>query len=165
RQQVDALVAKLNQLGLGRGDRIAMALPNGLEMIAAFLAASTVGTAAPLNPAYRVDEFRFYLEDTGARALIVPPTGSDEARQAAGDQTLIIEAELDGSGQVQFSSAGTAGPPRARDYPRPQRGGDLPSHRSGCFVVRDAAVSRPRPCRLDAGHVAHGRNGRCPAAL
>src|SRR5581483_953265 len=119
RQQVDALVAKLNQLGLGRGDRIAMALPNGLEMIAAFLAASTVGTAAPLNPAYRVDEFRFYLEDTGARALIVPPPGSDEARQAAGDQTLIIEAELNGSGQVQFSSAGTAGPPRARDYPGP----------------------------------------------
>ncbi len=117
RQQVDALAARLNQLGLGRGDRIAMALPNGLEMIAAFLAASTVGTAAPLNPAYRLDEFRFYLEDTGARALIVPPTGSDEARQAAGDQTLVIEADLDSDGQVQFSSAGMVGPPRARDYP------------------------------------------------
>jgi len=119
RQQIDALAAKLNQFGLGRGDRIAMALPNGLEMIAAFLAASTVGTAAPLNPAYRLDEFRFYLEDTGARALIVPPTGSDEARQAAGDQTLVIEADLDSQGQVQFSSAGIAGPPRARDYPNP----------------------------------------------
>jgi acyl-CoA synthetase (AMP-forming)/AMP-acid ligase II len=117
RQQVDALAAQLNQLGLGREDRIAMALPNGLEMIAAFLAASTVGTAAPLNPAYRLDEFKFYLEDTGARALIVPPTGADEARQAAGDQTLIIEADLDNDGQVRFTSAGSAGPPRARDYP------------------------------------------------
>jgi acyl-CoA synthetase (AMP-forming)/AMP-acid ligase II len=117
RQQVDALAAQLNQLGLGRGDRIAMALPNGLEMIASFLAASTVGTAAPLNPAYRLDEFKFYLEDTGARALIVPPTGSDEARAAAGDQTLIIEADLDSDGQVRFTSAGSAGPPRVRDYP------------------------------------------------
>jgi acyl-CoA synthetase (AMP-forming)/AMP-acid ligase II len=117
RQQVDALAAHLNQFGLGRGDRIAMALPNGLEMIASFLAASTVGTAAPLNPAYRLDEFKFYLEDTGARALIVPPTGSDEARAAAGDQTLIIEADLDSDGQVRFTSAGMAGPPRARDYP------------------------------------------------
>ena len=77
RQQVDSLVSQLRKLGLGRGDRIAMALPNGLEMIVSFLAASSVGAAAPLNPAYRLDEFKFYLEDTGARALIVPPTGGD----------------------------------------------------------------------------------------
>jgi acyl-CoA synthetase (AMP-forming)/AMP-acid ligase II len=121
RQQVGALVAQLHKLGLGRGDRIAMALPNGLEMIVSFLAASSVGAAAPLNPAYRLDEFKFYLEDTGARALIVPPTGSDEARAAAGDQTLIIEADLDGDGQVRFSSSGMAGgmavPAPASDYP------------------------------------------------
>src|SRR5260370_30219790 len=77
RQQVDALAAKLSQLGLGQGDRIAMALPNGLEVIASFLAASTVGTAAPLNPAYTRDEFKFYLEDTGAPALILPSNGDD----------------------------------------------------------------------------------------
>src|SRR6266550_8056678 len=80
RQQIDALVNQLNQLGLGPGDRIAMALPNGLEVIACFMAASTVGTAAPLNPAYTRDEFKFYLEDTGARALIVPRKGGEEAR-------------------------------------------------------------------------------------
>src|SRR5499425_744836 len=117
RRQVDSCAARLTLLGLGRGDRIAMALPNGLEMIVSFLAASAVGAAAPLNPAYRLDEFKFYLEDTGARALIIPPTGSDEARAAAGDQRLIIEADLDGDGQVRFSSSGTAGPPRAREYP------------------------------------------------
>src|SRR5262245_53365005 len=110
RQQVNALVAQLHKLGLGRGDRIAMALPNGLEMIASFLAASSVGAAAPLNPAYRLDEFRFYLEDTGARALIVPPTGSDEARAAAGDHMTIINADLDGDGRVQYSSFGMTGP-------------------------------------------------------
>ena len=85
RAQVEALAAELNRLGLGRGDRIAMALPNGPEVIASFLAASSVGTAAPLNPAYTRDEFKFYLEDTGARALIVPPAGLAEARAAAGD--------------------------------------------------------------------------------
>src|SRR5262249_1055273 len=119
RRQVDALATKLTQLGLGHGDRIAMALPNGLEMIVSFLAASAVGAAAPLNPAHRLDEFKFYLEDPGAGALILPSTGSDEARQAAGDQTLVIEADLDNNGQVQFTSAGMAGPPRSRDYPAP----------------------------------------------
>jgi acyl-CoA synthetase (AMP-forming)/AMP-acid ligase II len=118
RQQLDRLVAQLGQLGLGRGDRIAMALPNGLEMVASFFAASVVGAAAPLNPAYGLDEFKFYLEDTGARALIIPPQGSEVARSAAGDQTIIIEATLDSDGLVQFWSAQTAGPFRACEYPR-----------------------------------------------
>jgi acyl-CoA synthetase (AMP-forming)/AMP-acid ligase II len=118
RQQVDALAKSLNQLGLGRGDRIAMALPNGLEVIVSFLAASTAGTAAPLNPAYTRDEFKFYLEDTGARALIVPPKDCDEARAAAAGNVLIIEADIDGDGQVRFSSA-AAGAPRATEYPQP----------------------------------------------
>ena len=119
RRQVESLAARLNQFGLGRGDRIAMALPNGLETIVSFLAASTVGTAAPLNPAYTLDEFKFYLADTGARALIVPPTDSHEARAAAGDQVLVIEAALDSNGHVQLSSAQNAGAPRIRDYPQP----------------------------------------------
>src|SRR5881628_1522285 len=106
RAQVEALVAQLNQLGVGRGDRIALALPNGLEVIASFLAASTVGTAAPLNPAYTRDEFKFYLEDTSARALIVPPNGADEARAAAGEGVLLIEVIIDGNGQVRFSAKG-----------------------------------------------------------
>ena len=69
---VEDLATSLRKFGLRKGDRIAMALPNGLETVACFLAASSVGTAAPLNPGYTQDEFKFYLEDTGARALIVP---------------------------------------------------------------------------------------------
>src|SRR5215471_12555309 len=107
--QVNALVTRLNQLGLGRGDRIAMALPNGLEVIAALLAAATAGTAAPLNPAYTRDEFKFYLEDTGARALIVPPDDGVEARAAAGDNVLIIETSVDRQGRVNFSCNANGG--------------------------------------------------------
>src|SRR5215510_2650364 len=112
RKQVSSLAAELNKLGFGRGDRIAIALPNGLEMIASFFSASAVGTAAPLNPAYKLDEFKFYLEDTSARALIVPPGGGNEARAAAGENVLIIEAHIDSEGSVRFASAGTAGPAR-----------------------------------------------------
>jgi acyl-CoA synthetase (AMP-forming)/AMP-acid ligase II len=115
RGQVRSLAAKLRSLGLGRGDRIALAMPNGVEMIASFLAASAVGTAAPLNPSYTLDEFKFYLEDTSARALIVPLGGGDEARRAARDEILIIEAQTDSDGKVQFSSSGAAGAQRAHD--------------------------------------------------
>lgn len=119
RAQVESLAGTLRSLGLGRGDRIALAMPNGFEMIASFLAASTVGTAAPLNPAYTLDEFKYYLEDTSARALIVPRGGGDEARSAAGDRVLMVEAHTDSDGKVQFSSSGTAGVQRAGDYPGP----------------------------------------------
>ena len=106
--QVEELSARLRQLGLGKGDRIAMALPNGLEVIALFLAASTVGTAAPLNPAYTRDEFKFYLEDTNARALIVPRNGAEEARAAASESVIMIEADLDDEGRVHLSSEDAA---------------------------------------------------------
>src|SRR5260370_5516454 len=119
RQEVGALAAQLTAFGLGRGDRIAMALPNGLEVTASFLAASTVGTAAPLNPAYTRDEFKFYLEDTSARALILPSNSADAARAAAAADMMIIEVDLDRDGQVQFSSDHNAGAGRAREYPNP----------------------------------------------
>ena len=49
--------------GIGRGDRVAIVLPNGPEMATAFLAVAAGATTAPLNPAYRADEFEFYLTD------------------------------------------------------------------------------------------------------
>src|SRR5829696_864965 len=49
--------------GIGRGDRVAIMLPNGPEMATAFLAVSAYATTAPLNPAYREDELDFYLKD------------------------------------------------------------------------------------------------------
>src|SRR5215471_16045841 len=98
RQQVDRLVRQLNGFGLARGDRIAMALGNGLEMVASFLASAT---AAPLNPSYKYDEFKFYLEDTRAKALILPAGDLPDARRAATDTGIaIIEAGIDANGQV-----------------------------------------------------------------
>ncbi len=44
--------------------------------------------AAPLNPRYRADELRFYLEDLGTRVLITGPDGGEAARAAAGEGVL-----------------------------------------------------------------------------
>ena len=61
----------LNAAGIGRGDRVVIVLPNGPEMAAAFICVAQTCVTAPLNPAYREDEFAFYLEDLGARAVIL----------------------------------------------------------------------------------------------
>jgi acyl-CoA synthetase (AMP-forming)/AMP-acid ligase II len=63
--------SSLNAFGIGRGDRVAIVLPNGPEMAAAFITIAQVATTAPLNPAYREEEYDFYLSDLGAKALVV----------------------------------------------------------------------------------------------
>ena len=79
RLQVAEAAAQLNALGIGRGDRVAIVLPNGPEMATAFLSVAATATTAPLNPAYRAEELQFYLSDIGAKAILV---GEDEAGPA-----------------------------------------------------------------------------------
>jgi acyl-CoA synthetase (AMP-forming)/AMP-acid ligase II len=70
-----------------------------------FLGTALAATAAPLNPAYTEEEFRFYMEDTEARALIVPRGGAEAARRAMPEGTLLIEAEIDGRSGLRLESA------------------------------------------------------------
>ena len=118
RTQVEAVAAALAAAGVRRGDRVGMALPNGLPTIVAFLAASVAGTAAPLNPGYKEDEFRFYLEDTNARVLLLPPAGAEEARRAAGDRVPILTIEMDSSGTVKIAGAPSHGSHRSPTSPK-----------------------------------------------
>ena len=83
RDQVGRTGDALAQGGIGAGDRVAIVLPNGPEMAAAFLATAAHATAAPLNPAYRGDEFAFYLEDLRAKALILEAGAESPAVEAA----------------------------------------------------------------------------------
>ena len=83
RALIERTCATLNDLGIGRGDRVAIVLPNGPEMAAAFLCVASAATSAPLNPAYRQDEFEFYLEDLKAKALIVEAGSESPALRAA----------------------------------------------------------------------------------
>jgi len=76
-------LAVLNAQGIGRNDRIAIVLDNGPEMAAAFLCICAGATAAPLNPAYRTDEFEFYLSDLKARLLVVGREMSSPAVEVA----------------------------------------------------------------------------------
>ena len=108
RKRVHALADALAAAGIQRGDRVAMALPNGLQAIVSFLAAATAGTAAPLNPAYRHDEFCFYLEDTSARVLLCPENGGDEARQAAKERGIpVLSVAMDDGGGVYLANEET----------------------------------------------------------
>jgi len=117
REQVSMAADRLAQHGLGRGDRVALVLPNSAESVVLFLAAAVVGTAAPLNPAYKEEEFRFYLQDTAARALVVPRGEGEAARRALPEDVALIEARIDHHGQLVLRASTPATPAGPRRRP------------------------------------------------
>jgi len=92
--------ASLNAMGIGRNDRVAMVLPNGPEMAAAFVAIACAATTAPLNPAYRADEFDFYLSDLNARALVILQGMESPARAVAAARNIPIVELVPGTAEA-----------------------------------------------------------------
>ena len=92
-------VAALNAAGIGRGDRVAIALPEGPGMAAAFVAIAAGAAAAPLNPAWREGECRLHLEHLGARLLLAAPEGGAATAAARGlGLGLAVAGEGEGQG-------------------------------------------------------------------
>jgi acyl-CoA synthetase (AMP-forming)/AMP-acid ligase II len=90
---IDRTLARLNGLGIGRNDRVAIVLDNGPEMAACFVACAAGVTSAPLNPAYREDEFEFYLADLRAKALVVA-AGSTSPAVAVAERLGVAPIDL-----------------------------------------------------------------------
>ncbi len=80
---VDDVGRQLRHWGVGPAARVALVLPNGPEAATCFLGVASCATAAPLNPAYRRNEFEFYLADLRAKAVIVEAGMDTPARDAA----------------------------------------------------------------------------------
>lgn len=87
---VAQLADQLRSAGVGPADRVAIVMPDGVEMALISLAVMTVGCAAPLNPTYVENEYRFHLEDLGVRVLITPEGAMPAAHAAAPTGTRIL---------------------------------------------------------------------------
>ncbi len=117
RALVQRTLATLNGLGIGRNDRVAIVLANGPEMASCFISAACGVTTAPLNPAYRADEFEFYLADLNAKALIVEHDSTSpaiEVAQKLGVRLIDLHAgSAAGDFTLQPRDAGLAAAPAA----------------------------------------------------
>jgi oxalate---CoA ligase len=143
RSEVDRLAKQLRDAGLGQGDRIAIVLPNSPAMALVLLAAMSVGCAAPLNPKYREEEFRFYLDDLHASALVTIEGDSPAAHAAAPKGTIPIGVRGEGL------SIDVVAPPLA--------GGDTarPSADDHALVLHTSGTtSRPKIVPLRQRHLA-----------
>jgi len=119
RSLVSATVENLGTRGIGPNDRVAIVLDNGAEMAAAFLGVAAGATAAPLNPAYRAEEFEFYLSDLKAKLLLVAGEKSSPAIEVAGRLGIplarLVPQPGEGAGSYALEFAGVPLPRRAAE--------------------------------------------------
>ena len=110
----------LHGFGIGRGDRVAIVLPNGPEMATAFVTIAQAVTTAPLNPAYRQEEYEFYLEDLQARALVIAEDYDGPALAAATKQGVaILRLSFDAQGPAGAFTLSADGPVGTADTTNP----------------------------------------------
>ena len=158
-QQVQRTTQLLRAHGLARTDRVALVLENGPEMACAFVAVAAACTAAPLNPAYRGEEFAFYLSDLGAKALIVAQ-GSDSAAIAAARELgmLVLELLADPAAPAgTFTLHAASEPPSSHGATT----GDAPASAADVALIlhTSGTTSRPKIVPLSHGNLcASARN-------
>jgi acetyl-CoA synthetase len=113
----------LASLGIGRGDRVGIMLPQGLDVAVAHLAVYKLGAVAvPLTQLFGPDAVRHRLGDSAARAVVTDTTSLDlvaeVARDLAPDLEVVVAADtvtaphrrmqdLIGAGSARLSAADT----------------------------------------------------------
>ncbi|HVE68278.1 MAG TPA: AMP-dependent synthetase/ligase [Solirubrobacteraceae bacterium] len=109
RDRVDALAGGLADLGVSRGDTVALMFPNCPEFHIADLAVMTLGaTPFSIYPTYTPDQIQYVVSDAGARVAIVDEQFRDvfeKAREDLPDLEHLIVGK-DGMGEVEARGEG-----------------------------------------------------------
>jgi acyl-CoA synthetase (AMP-forming)/AMP-acid ligase II/acyl carrier protein len=166
-RRVAAMVSDLHAVGVTPDSRVAIVLPNGLDMAMALLGTSCAAIAVPFNPAYREPEYDAYFSETRVSHLLARKGIPSPARSVAerlGMQVLELadDCRLEGTssagGKTETSLPNPPAPAPDRvamilltsgSTGRPKR---VPlTHRNLCASARDVRDSLslgPQDCCL-----------------
>ncbi|MGH3184212.1 MAG: AMP-binding protein, partial [Streptosporangiaceae bacterium] len=111
--EISSVAAQLAGLDIGAGDRVAMVLPNSLELVTAFLAIASLGAAvAPLNPAFTANEIAAEVGDLRTGMILFGRPAEERVRGVAGEQGLACHLLGTGAdGRVTVDGGPTAAAP------------------------------------------------------
>jgi long-chain acyl-CoA synthetase len=88
---VDQLASGLHELGVRRGDRVAVCLPNGVDFVRCFLAVCRLGAlTVPVNAQLTNSEIGFLLADSGPRVLVTPAGRWAALRSTGIDESTLV---------------------------------------------------------------------------
>ena len=100
----------LKETGLETDDRVAVQVEKSPDALALYAACVQAGLVfLPLNTAYTVDELNYFIDNSGARAVICDPARRENLQQVAAPLGAKVET-LDGAGQGSL-------PGKAKDKP------------------------------------------------
>ena len=156
REQAQTVRTVLNAAGIGAGDRVAIVLPNGPEMATAFLSVAATCCAAPLNPAYKADEFEFYLQDLQPAAILLAASEAGPAKDAAdrlGIPVLALHAGEGAAGSFTLDASALPKGASAGRAPGPEDAA-LVLHTSGTTARPKIVPLTNANIAASAGHIA-----------
>jgi long-chain acyl-CoA synthetase len=132
RAAVRATAHRLTDLGVGRGDVVAVVLPNRVELVVTMYAAWLLGAAlTPVNPALTEDEVSYQLADANAVVAVVDAASRELVK---GVQVIDVDTVLAVSPETTSRPETVAGP----------QADDL-----ALLIYTSGTTGRPKGVRLD----------------
>jgi len=137
-QHVESMGRTLRTMGIGRGDRVAVILPNGPEMAVAILSLAASATCVPMNPAYGTEELDRYFAALAPRALITQAGIDSPARRAAVSRGVRV-IELSAASDAEAGLFALAG-----DDMRASSGGPVQPADAALMIITSGTTARPK---------------------
>ncbi|HJQ05739.1 MAG TPA: AMP-binding protein [Nocardioides sp.] len=126
-ERAAALAAKLDSLGIGVGDRVAMVTHNSARLMTAFFGVTGYGRVlVPINFRLSPDEVSYIVEQSGARVLYLDPEVADALADVKCEHTFVLgndedlylegvaprpwEADENATATINYTSGTTARP-------------------------------------------------------
>jgi long-chain acyl-CoA synthetase len=155
-----ALAASLHDLGVERGDRVALLLPNGADAAIAIYGTLRAGAAfVPLNPTIKADKLAYVLQDCEAVAVVtddaLAPLAAQAHEQAPSVRhTVRIEHAADARGPRSCPAASVSSPGRARSRSAPTASAGPISVDLAAIVYTSGSTGRPKGVTLTHANMA-----------
>jgi acyl-CoA synthetase (AMP-forming)/AMP-acid ligase II len=91
-----AMAAKLDSLGIGEGERVAVVSHNSARLLTAFFGVSGYGRVlVPINFRLAPDEVAYIVEHSGARVLYVDPELDEALRDVTAEHRFVLGSDGD----------------------------------------------------------------------
>lgn len=127
-RNADALAASLSELGIKKGDRVLVCLPNWPEFVVAFYASMKLGAIhVGVSTRFRSRELKFILQNTNTTTLVIPEQFEgfnfiELVKEVRAEtpylKNVIVVKGKPEEGMFSFDALVNAG--KIKDYPRPE---------------------------------------------
>ena len=95
-RRVRGMARKLEDLGIGVGDRVAIVSPNSAKFLISFWGTGTYGRVlVPINFRLNSEEIAYIVKHSGARVLLVDPEQADIVKDIAVEHRFILDGSDD----------------------------------------------------------------------